>query len=179
MLSRILIGLVAAGAAVIGTPGVASADPEPAPPPPLPNANAFAPVKASDFAMQNGEIYAFAVPGDIACVMSRGTGSYGCSGPIPAAPGGANAVTGSQQGPAGFAHADRPLYIFETLPKPLLPGSRINFRNVACGTDGTVTVCNNNFDGGGFIISPAGSFVIEPNNPLVLNDGAGRSPYFN
>jgi hypothetical protein len=111
--------------------------------------------------------------------MTRGTGSYGCSGPIPAAPGGANAVTGSQQGPAGFANADRPLYIFETLPKPLPPGTRINFRNVACGTDGTTTVCNNNYDGGGFVISPAGSFVIEPNNPLLTNDGGGRNPYFN
>jgi hypothetical protein len=180
VLTRILIGVVAAGAAVIGGPGVAGADPEPAPPPPPPpSANAFAPVKASDFAMQDGAIYAFAVPGDIACVMSRGSGSYGCSGPIPAAPGGANTVTGSQQGPAGFANADRPLYIFDTLPKRLPPGSRINFRNVACGTDGTMTVCSNNFDGGGFVISPTGSFIIEPNNPLLLNTGEGHNPYFN
>ncbi|MDT5107158.1 MAG: hypothetical protein QOI28_1287 [Mycobacterium sp.] len=179
MLTRILIGVVAAGAAVIGVPGVAGADPEPAPPPPPPNANAFAPLKASDFSMQNGEVYAFAVPGDIACVMSRGSGMYGCSGPIPAAPNNANAVTGSQQGPASFANADRPLYIFDTLPKRLPAGSRINFRNVACGTDGTMTVCNNNFDGGGFVISPTGSFIIEPNNPLLLNTGEGHNPYFN
>ena len=178
MLNRILIGLVAAGAAVIGAPGVASADPEPAPPPP-PNANVFAPVKSSEFAMQNGEIYGFVVPGDITCVMTRGSGSYGCSGPIPAAPNGANVVTGSQQGAPGFANADRPLYIFETPPKSLPAGSRISFRNVACGTDGVTTVCNNNFDGGGFVIGPAGSFVIEPNNPLLLNDGGGRNPYFN
>jgi hypothetical protein len=177
VLSRILIGLVAAGAVAIGTPAVASADPEPAPPPP--NANAFAPVKPSEFAMQNGEVYAFAVPGDIACVMTRSSGSYGCSGPIPAAPGGANVVIGSQRGPAGFANADRPLYIFDTLPKRLAPGSRINFRDVVCGTDGTVTVCNNNYDGGGFVISPAGSFVIEPNNPLLLNTGDGHNPSYN
>ena len=60
--------------------------------------------------MQNGDIYGFAVPGDIACVMSRGTGGYGCSGPLPAAPEGANVVTGAQQGPPGFANADRPLW---------------------------------------------------------------------
>lgn len=178
MLSRILIGLVAAGAAVLGAPGVASAEPEPGPPPP-PNANSLAPVKPSDFALEGGEMYAFTVPGDITCVMSRGTGTYGCSGAIPAAPNGANTVTGTQQGAPGFANADRPLYIFDTPPNPLPVGSRINFRNVACGTDGTNTFCNNNFDGGGFVLSPAGSFIIEPNNPLVLNNGQGRSPYFN
>ena len=178
MLSRILIGLVAAGAAMFGAPAVAGAEPEPAPPPPPPNANVFTPVSPSDFAQQNGEIYAFAVPGDLACVMSRGSGSYGCSGAIPAAPNGANVVTGSQQGPAGFANADRPIYMFETLPKRLEPGTRISFRNVTCGTDGTTTICNNSYDGGGFVISPAASWVIEPNNPL-LQDGGGRNPYFN
>ena len=179
MLSRILIGLVAAGAAAFGVPGVAGAEPEPAPPPPPPNAHVFTPVSPADFAQQNGEIYAFAVPGDIACVMSRGSGSYGCSGPIPNAPNGANVVTGSQQGPAGFANADRPIYMFDTLPKRLEPGTRISFRNVTCGTDGNTTVCNNNYDGGGFVISPAASWVIEPNNPLLLNTGEGRNPYFN
>ena len=178
MLSRVVTGMAVA-TALLGT-AVAHADPDPAPPPPPPlNANAFTPVAPSDFAMQNGEIYAFAVPGDIACVLSRGTGSYGCSGPIPAAPEGANAVTGSQQGPAAFANANRPLYVFDTLPKRLPPGSRINFRNVVCGTDGTTTVCNNDYDGGGFVISPTGSYVIEPNNPLLLNTGEGRNPYAN
>jgi hypothetical protein len=181
VLSRILIGLVAAGAAVIGVPGVAAADPDPAPPPPPPplNLNALSSVKPSDFSMQDGAVYAFAVPGDIACVMMRGSGNYGCSGPIPAAPNGANAVTGAQQGTPGFANADRPLYIFEKLPNRLPAGSRISFRNVTCGTDGTVTQCTNSFDGAGFVISPAGSFVLEPNNPLLLNTGEGKNPYSN
>ena len=181
MLNRILIGLVAAGAAFIGVPGVAAAEPEPAPPPPPPplNLNAFTPVKPSDYAMQNGDIYAFAVPGDIACVISRGTGSYGCSGPIPAAPDGANAVTGAQQGPPGFANTDRPLYVFDKLPNRLGAGTRISFRNVTCGTDGTITMCTNSFDGAGFVINPAGSFILEPSNPLLLNTGEGKNPYFN
>lgn len=181
MLSRILIGLVAAGAAAFGVPAVAGAEPEPAPPPPPPpfNINALTPVSPADFAQQGGEIYAFAVPGDLACVMSRGSGGYGCSGAIPAAPNGANVVTGSQQGPAGFASTDRPIYMFETLPKRLEPGTRISFRNVTCGTDGTTTTCNNSYDGGGFVISPAASWVIEPNNPLLLNDGQGRNPFVN
>lgn len=138
----------------------------------------FAPVSPSDFAQSNGEVYAFAAPGDLLCVMSRGTGGYGCSGAIPAAPGGANVVTGMQQGAAGFANADRPIYSFETLPKRLEPGTRISFRNVTCGTDGTMTVCSNSYDGGGFVISPAASYIIEPNNPL-LDTGEGRNPYFN
>ncbi len=162
----------------MGGSAVAAAEPEPAPPPPAPNVMAFNPVAPSDFAQQNGEIYAFAVPGDLACVLSRGTGSYGCSGAIPAAPNAANVVTGTQQGPAGFANADRPLYVFETLPKRLEPGTRISFRNVTCGTDGTNTICNNSYDGGGFVISPAGSFVIEPNNPLLDRPKSGN-PYFN
>ncbi|OPX10553.1 hypothetical protein B1790_11765 [Mycobacterium sp. AT1] len=169
VLSRLLIGLVAAGAAVIGVPGVAAADPEPGPPPspPAPNVMGFASVKPSEFLLQDGSMYGFAVPGDIACIINRNSGNYGCSGPIPAAPNGANVVTGQQVGPAGFSNADRPLYVFETLPKRLEPGTKISFRNVTCGTDGTTTTCTNNYDGGGFVISPAGSFAVDPNNPLI------------
>jgi hypothetical protein len=181
VLSRILIGLVAAGAAVMGVAGVAHADPEPAPPPPPPplNLGALAPAKPSDFAMQDGAVYGFAVPGDIACVISRGSGNYGCSGPIPAAPDGANVVTGAQQGSPGLSSSDRPLYVFDKLPNRLLPGTRLSFRNVTCGTDGTTTQCTNSFDGGGFVISPTGSFVLGPSNPLLLNTGEGKNPYFN
>ena len=52
------------------------------------------------------------------------------------------------------------------------------FRNVTCGTDGTMTICQNSFDQGGFVISPAGSFIMDPSNPL-LQDGGGRSPFAN
>ncbi len=173
---RILMALVGAAiGASIGVPGVAAGDP---PPPPL-DLNALTPVKPSDFAMQNGEYYAFAVPGDIACAMSRGSGNYGCSGPLPAAPDGANAVMGGQQGPPTFVNDNRPLFVFDGLPNRLLPGTRISFRNVTCGTDGTVTMCNNSFDGAGFVLSPGGSHVLDVNNPLLLNTGEGRNPYAN
>lgn len=175
-----MIGLVAAGATVFGVPAVAGAEPPPEPPPPPPpNPMVFMAVPPSEFAQTTGDLYAFAVPGDIACVIVRGSGNYGCSGPIPAAPEGATAVTGSQTGPPAFSIADRPLAAFDGLPKRLEPGTRISFRNVTCGTDGTMTVCSNNFDGAGFVISPAGSFIIEPNNPLLLNTGEGKNPYFN
>jgi hypothetical protein len=178
VLNRILIGLVAAGAAVIGAPGLAAADPEPAPPPP-PNVNVFAPVKPSEFATADGSMYTFNVADGVTCVMSRATGGYGCSGPIPAAPNAANLVSGGQSGAPGFANADRPVYTgIAGEAKPLPAGSRISFRNVTCGTDGVMTICQNSFDQGGFVISPAGSFVMEPSNPL-LQDGGGRSPYAN
>lgn len=178
-----LTGLLVAGLMAGAAPGIAAADPPPdpvpAPPPPPLNLNAMTPVKPSEFAMADGEYYGFAVPGDIACAISRKTGKYGCTGPLPAAPDGANAVTGAQQGPATFMSDSRPLFAFEGLPNRLLPGSRIGFRNVTCGTDGTVTMCNNSFDGAGFVLSPAGSYVLGTNNPLLLNTGEGRNPFVN
>ena len=181
MLTRILIGLVAAGAAVIGVPGVAAADPEPAPPPPPPplNLNALEPANPTGFSIQDGQGYGFAVPGDIACVISRGSGNYGCFGPIPAAPDGANQVTGGQQGIPTFTGVPSPFYSFATPPNRLLPGTRLSFRNVTCGTDGNSTQCTNSFDGAGFAITPGGSFVLLPTNPLMLNTGEGENPYFN
>jgi hypothetical protein len=180
MLSRILIGVVAAGAAVIGVPGVASADPEPAPPPPPPpNVNALTPVKPSDFAALDGSFYAFTVGNGVTCVMSRSTGGYGCSGAIPAAPEGANTVSGGQVGAPGFSSAAAPIYAGVAADaKPLPAGSRISFRNVSCGFDGTVTTCVNNFDQSGFVLSPAGSAILNPANPL-LDRPEGTNPYFN
>lgn len=178
-----LTGLVAAGLMMAAVPVIAAADPPPsplpAPPPPPLNLNALAPVKPSAFAMQDGEYYGFAVPGDIVCAISRKTGKYGCSGPLPAAPDGANAVTGAQQGPPTFMSDSRPLFNFDGLPNRLLPGSRISFQNVTCGTDGRITMCSNSFDGAGFVLNPAGSYVLDVNNPLLLNTGEGRNPFVN
>ncbi|ORA35262.1 hypothetical protein BST13_14220 [Mycobacterium aquaticum] len=180
MRRRMLMALVSAAVgAGVGFPGVAVADPPPPPPPPPLNLNALTAVKPSDFAMQNGEYYAFAVPGDIACAISRRSGNYGCTGPLPAAPDGANAVTGGQQGPPTFLNDNRPLFGFEGLPNRLQPGSRISFRNVTCGTDGTVTMCSNSYDGAGFALTPGSSFILGVNNPLLLNTGEGRNPFAN
>ena len=175
MRMKILVALVGAvvGASA-GVPGTAAGDPTPPPPPPALDLNALTAVKPSDFAMRNGEFYAFAVPGDIACAISRGSGRYGCSGPLPAAPDGANMVTGAQQGLPTFVSDNRPLFDFDGLPNRL-----ISFRNVTCGTDGTVTLCSNSFDGAGFVLSPGGSYVLDVNNPLLLNTGEGHNPYFN
>ena len=160
MLNRLLIGVVgAAGAAVLGVPGIASADPEPAPAPP--NVNAYAPARPSDYAMMHGAWYAFGAPGGLTCVLDRQTGAYGCNGPIPAAPNGSNVVSGGTSGPPGFASSDRPMFGVSGDVKPLPPNTRLSVRTVSCGTDGVVTSCVNSFDNTGFVISPTGSFILE------------------
>lgn len=179
MLMRGLLFTVAAGAAMIGLPAVAGAEPPPPPPPPAsPNIGAWELVKPSSFAVNDGSMYAFTVNGGITCVLSRGTGGYGCSGPFPAAPNGANVVTGGQVGAPGFATAANPIYVGDQPAQPLPPNSRISFQHVSCGTDGVLTTCQNSFDQSGFVLSPGGSFILNPSNPL-LDRPEGRNPYFN
>jgi hypothetical protein len=156
VVTRILIGLFAAGAVICGVPGVATADPDPAPaPPPV---TSFALVKPSDYTVLEGTTYAFSVNGDVDCIISRTSGRYGCSGNLPAAPG--NVVTGGQSGEPGFATSDAPIVRGVDVFTPLPPGSRIAFKNVTCGYDGTTTQCTNTFDQSGFVLSPAGSFTV-------------------
>lgn len=170
---------VMAAAATMSAPAIAGAEPAPPPPPPPgPNINAWELVKPSAYAVNDGSLYAFTVPGDITCVLSRGTGGYGCSGPFPAAPNGANVVTGGQVGAPGFANAANPIYVGDQPAQPLPANTRIGFRNVSCGTDGVLTSCQNSFDQSGFVISPAGSYVLNPSNPL-LDRPEGTNPYFN
>ncbi|MDH6246246.1 hypothetical protein M2432_003903 [Mycobacterium sp. OTB74] len=181
VLNRLVIGLVAAGV-VLTAPAVASADPQddPPPSPPAPNLNGFTPVKPSDFAGKDGTFYTFMAPGGVTCLIRRNSGEYGCSGALPAAPGGANMVSGGQVGAPQFSVIDRPIYMGEMDgPVRTLPaGSRISFRNVSCGTDGVMTACVNSFDQSGFVLSPAGSFIANPSNPL-LDRPKDRSPFAN
>ena len=159
MLNRIpigiLIGLVGvAGTTVLGVPGIAAADP-----PPLPDINAFPSAKPSDYAVQDGAWYAFGAPDGVTCVLDKQSGGYGCSGPIPAAPGGANLVSAAPSGAPGFASSAQSLYGVVEGAKPLPPNTRLSFRTVSCGTDGVVTSCLNSADQSGFVISPAGSYT--------------------
>ena len=165
MLSRAVFGLVSvAGAAVMSvpavavliSPGVAQADPAPAPA--IPNVNAYAPVKTSEYAVLDKTWYAFGIPEGITCVIQR-TGTYGCSGPIPAAPNGANLVSGGP-GVPGFASSPAPVFGVVENPKPLPPNSRLSYQTISCGTDGVSTSCIDGRNQSGFVISPAGSFVI-------------------
>jgi hypothetical protein len=180
VLSRILIGVIgSAGAALIGVPGVAAAQPDPAPPPPppLPNVNALAPVKLSDYAVMDNNWYAFGTPDGLTCVLQR-TGGYGCSGPIPAAPNGANLVSG---GPGAPSFANTPGAVFAAVgaAKPLPPNSRISYQTVSCTNDGVTTTCVDGRNQSGFVLSPAGSFILnEGVNPL-LDRPPGTNPFIN
>jgi hypothetical protein len=179
VLSRFLIGLLGA-AAVVGVPGVAAAEPPPVPapqPPPPPNVNALAPVKLSEYAVMDNNWYAFATPDGLTCVLQKGNG-YGCSGPIPGAPDGANLVSGSYGGVPAFANTAGSAFAGAGAAKPLPAGSRISYQTVSCGNDGTATTCVDSRNQSGFVISPAGSFILNQDNPLQYRP-EGTSPYFN
>ena len=132
MLNRLLIGAVgAAGATIFGAPGIAAADP-----PPMPDINSYPSAKPSEYAVQDGAWYAFTAPGGVTCVLDKQSGGYGCSGPIPAAPNGANMVTGTVSGIPGFANAAQPLYGAFDGAKPLAPNTRLSFRRDAEAQEG-------------------------------------------
>jgi hypothetical protein len=174
--SRTLIGLASAvAAALIAAPGVACADPD-APPPP-PNVNAYAPIAPADFSVMNGAWYAFGTPDGLTCIIDRGRGNYGCSGPIPGAPDGANLVSGDQVGAPAFANTDTPAFSVAGPVKPLPPNTRISYRAISCGTDGKgTTTCLNSAYQSGFVISPGGSFIVGETSPL-LDRPKNQSPF--
>lgn len=177
VLSRILAGTATAVGAAVMTAGLAAAQPPAPAPPPAPNVNAWPPVSPAEYTAMNGTWYAFGAPGGLTCVIQRG-GAYGCSGPIPAAPGGANLVSGGIGGVPTFANAAAPFSNVVETVKPLPPNTRVSFQTVSCGTDGTMTTCVDAHNGAGFVISPTASFVLQPSNPLLM-PREGRNPYFN
>jgi len=175
VLSRSIGVIGAAAAAMVCVPGIAAAEPPPPPPPP-PNVNALAPVKLSEYAVMDNNWYAFTAPGGLTCALQR-SGGYGCSGPIPGAPEGANLVSGGP-GPAGFANTDRPIFAAASAAKPLPAGSRISYQTVSCGNDGVTTTCVDSRNQSGFVISPGGSWTFGETSPL-LDRPEGTNPFFN
>jgi hypothetical protein len=152
-----LTGLVfAATAALIGTAPVASAD-DPAP---LPNVNVYPPISPAQFSALDGAWYAFGTPDGLTCVIDKGRNGFGCSGPLPAAPGGANLVSAVGAEEPAFSNATGPVFEAAGPVKPLPPQMRLAYRNVACAIDaGGATVCVNTSSQHGFVLSRAGSFV--------------------
>lgn len=163
MLSKLLIRVgvaVGAAAVLVAAPSVASADPKDPEPPPLPNVNAFPPISPADFTVMNGTWYAFGAPGGLTCVIDKSRNAYGCTGPIPGAPDGANLVSGAGPGEPGFANAGGNVFAAAGTVKPLPPQSRLSYRNIACAIDGGgVTSCQDTASQHGFVLSPAGSFT--------------------
>lgn len=176
VLKRVLVGVVgSAGAALIGVPGVAAA--QPPEPPPAPDINALAPVKLSEFAVMDGNWYAFRTPDGLTCVLQR-NGGYGCSGPIPGAPNGANFVSGGPGVPQ-FSVTTADVFASVGEVKPLPAGSRMSFQTVSCGSEGGVTTCSDSRNQSGFVLTPAGSYIINGGRDPLLERPEGTNPYFN
>ncbi|MGE2732257.1 hypothetical protein ACQI4F_22565 [Mycolicibacterium vaccae] len=175
VLSRLLTSaacVAAAGAVCISTD---AAQPEPPPPPPpAPNVNAYPPVSPKDYAIYEGTAYAFGV-GDLVCMLQR-SGSYGCNGPLPGAPNGANLVSGTTGGVPGFAAA--PARMYDGPVNPLPPNTRLSFGTVSCGSDGTTTSCVDSRNQAGFVVTPAATWVVNATNPLLARP-EGTNPFFN
>jgi hypothetical protein len=179
VLSRLLFGVLGA-AAVVGVPGIAGAEPPPDPPPqppPPPNVNALAPVKLSEYAVMDNNWFAFTTPEGLTCVLQKGNG-YGCSGPIPGAPDGANLVSGSYGGVPAFANTPANVFAAAGAAKPLPAGSRISYQTVSCGNDGATTTCVDNKSQSGFVIGAAGSFILNEEPPLLYRPDS-RGPFGN
>ncbi len=174
VLHRILVGTLAATASVAAAPVLAAAQPPPPPPPPAPNVNAWAPLNPQDYAVLDGTAYAFS-SGALVCMMQR-SGGYGCNGPLPGAPQGANVISGAAGGVPGFGATPRPLY--EGPVNALPPNSRLSFGTVSCGSDGAVTACVDSNNQAGFVVSPEATWVVNAVNPLVARP-EGTNPYFN
>ena len=49
---------------------------------------------------------------------------------------------------------------------------------MSCGNDGTATTCIDSKNQSGFVIAPAGSYIVDEVNPLV-DRPEGTNPYFN
>lgn len=163
VLSTRLAGLLVAAVAV-SMPASAAAEPDPTPAPP--GVQALTPISPVDYTVNDG-VYAFTAPIGVTCVMSKNSRSYGCSGNLPGAPGGANVVTGGPSGPPGFSSTDRPLYAFDSTPRELPEGSRLGMGTVSCGVVAGGVVCTNSYDQTGFVIAPGGSHVFGATNPLL------------
>lgn len=175
LIRTILLG--AAAATVVSSPGIAAADPDQPPPPPPPNVNAYAPVKPSEFAVLGDTAYAFTTPDGLTCMLQR-SGGYGCSGPIPGGPEGANMVSGAMGGVPVFSNVAANPFANAGDIKPLPANSRLSFQTLSCGSDGALTSCVDSKNQAGFVIAPAGSFIVGAVNPLV-DRPEGTSPYFN
>jgi len=155
-------------ACVLGGAFPAVADPEPTPIP-IPNPFAYMPVNPANYTVNGGRWFAFAGPPGVVCVLDSINGEYGCSGPLPGAPDGANLVSAGPNGMPVFTTTETPKYATAGAVLPLPPNTRLSYRQVACGVDDTgVVACLNTRDQVGFVVGPQGSFVAS-NAPVPVS----------
>ena len=153
----LLTAAVAAGAVAGAFP--AAAEPGPAPPP-IPDVFSYMPVNPADYTVKAGRWFAFAGPPGVVCALDTINGEYGCAGPLPGAPDGANLVGAGPNVMPAFSTTETPKYATAGAVLPLPPNTRLSYRQVACGVDDAgVVACLNSRDQVGFVVGPQGSFV--------------------
>ena len=133
---------------------------EPASLSPLPNINSFAVANPANYAVMDGRWYAFSGPAGVICVINTTNSSYGCSGPLPGAPGRSNLVSAAATGPPAFSTTERPIFDATGNVRALAPSTRLSFGDISCGADtsGAVT-CVNSRDQVGFSVNPSSTFI--------------------
>ena len=155
--TMLLAAAVAAGAVAGAYP--AAAEPGPAPPP-IPDVFSYMPVNPADYTVKAGRWFAFAGPPGVVCVLDTINGEYGCGGPLPGAPDGANLISAGPNGMPVFSTTESLKYAKAGAVRPLPPNTRLSYRQVACGVDDAgVVACLNTRDQVGFVVGPNGSFA--------------------
>lgn len=163
--------------AALALPNSAWADPTPAPPPPIPDVNTYTPLNPTGYAVPGSPFYGFAGPAGVTCIINKLNGDYGCSGPLPGAPDGANLVSAGQAGAPTFSTTPRPLFADIGTVKALPANTRLSFREISCGADATGAVaCLNSRDQVGFVVSAGGSYVNGINPMLDRPEGTPWLP---
>lgn len=160
----VLVGgsaVLIAGTGVVAHPVAA----EPAPPA-LPDVFSYMPVNPANYTTKAGRWFAFAGPPGVVCVLDSINGEYGCSGPLPGAPDGANLVGAGPVGVPTFATTEIPKFADAGAVNPLPPSTRLTYRQVACGVDDAgVVACVNSREQTGFVVGPTASYVVAPPPP--------------
>ena len=127
---------------------------------PIPNVFSYTPLNPADYTANKGKWYAFAGPPGVVCILDSLNGQYGCSGPLPGAPGGANLVSGGPTGMPSFRTTPTPEFADAGEVKTLPPNTRLTYRQVTCGVDDTgVVACLNGGEQVGFVVGPTNTYV--------------------
>lgn len=140
-----------------------AADPAP---PVLPDVFSYMPVNPANYTTKAGRWFAFAGPAGVVCVLDNINGEYGCSGPLPGAPDGANLVGAGPVGVPTFATTEISKFAEAGPVNPLPPNTRLTYRQVACGVDDIgVVACVNSREQTGFVVGPTATYIVAPPPP--------------
>jgi hypothetical protein len=174
LLRSVLAIVVATGTGVLGAAG-AAADPDTAPT--VPDVAEYLPVNPADYSVNGGKWLGFAGPAGVVCILDVLRGDYGCSGPLPGAPEGVNLVSGGPSGMPAFSTTDTPPYADAGAVRRLPPNTRLTFRQLFCGVDGTgVVACVNTAEQTGFLVGPEATSIIAPPPPPPPAPEAPEAP---